>query len=296
MGLNLPTANAIDTQIKRAFDAFGLSVKVGTQRIFYQSIRKFRKKPQERRKTTANLALTIYAIKELNGNSPSPACIWKAVRNLDIPKNIRGFLWKNLHEAYKIGDFWLNVPNYENRGNCPLCGETESMPHILLECEKSTAIVTVWKAASTLWNLREESWPTIKYGTILGSNLVKFKDEEGKNLPGKNRLFNIIVTESAHLLWKLRCERTIKFDNDAEKYHSEREIYNRWLSTMNRRLKLDRILTDKNKFGRKAIDEKLVLRTWSGTLDNEENLPDNWCRQSGVLVGMAPLRPPGRNR
>lgn len=125
MGLNLPTANAIDTQIKRAFDAFGLSVKVGTQRIL------------------------IYAIKELNGNSPSPACIWKAVRN-------------------KIGDFWLNVPNYENRGNCPLCGETESMPHILLECEKSTAIVTVWKAASTLWNLREESWPTIKYGTILG--------------------------------------------------------------------------------------------------------------------------------
>lgn len=32
--------------------------------------------------------------------------------------------------------------------------------------------------------------------------------------------------------------------------------------------------TDGVRFGKRAIDEKLVKRTWRGSLDNEEELPD----------------------
>ncbi|KAG1899290.1 uncharacterized protein F5891DRAFT_954431, partial [Suillus fuscotomentosus] len=109
---------------------------------------------------------------------------------------------------------------------------------------------------------------------------------------GKNRLFSILVLESAHLIWKLRCERTIKFNGDQEKYHSETEIHNRWVASINRRLKFDRLLTNTSKYGRNALKESLVLRTWSGVLLDEDNLADNWIRQAGVLVGMATRRPP----
>ncbi|KAG1794878.1 uncharacterized protein HD556DRAFT_1367679 [Suillus plorans] len=50
---------------------------------------------------------------------------------------------------------------------------------------------------------------------------------------------------------------------------------------------------DSKRYGRKAIQAD---KTWSGLLLNEDNLPDNWVRQSGVLVSMVPRRPPGRKK
>lgn len=58
----------------------------------------------------------------------------------------------------------------------------------------------------------------------------------------------------------------------------------------------DRLLTDSMRYGKRATKIDLVLKTWSGLLKDEDNLPDNWIRQTGVLVGMTPRRPPGRNR
>ncbi|KAG1799386.1 uncharacterized protein HD556DRAFT_1220082, partial [Suillus plorans] len=65
---------------------------------------------------------------------------------------------------------------------------------------------------------------------------------------------------------------------------SNTEIYNRWIPAMNTRLKkIDRLLTDSKRCSRKAIQAD---KTWSGLLLNEDNLPDNWVRQSGVLVSI----------
>ena len=38
----------------------------------------------------------------------------------------------------------------------------------------------------------------------------------------------------------------------------------------------------------KAISTKIVLSAWSGTLQNELSLPENWINCSGVLVGIKP--------
>ncbi|KAG1872258.1 hypothetical protein F4604DRAFT_1768278 [Suillus subluteus] len=170
------------------------------------------------------------------------------------------------------------------------------MEHILLECDKSNASKIIWDATQDLWLKRETSWSDIKFGIILGCNLAIFRDNKGRKKEGKHRLFSILVLESAHLIWKIRCERAIKLGNNSKLYHSNKEIYNRWLKAINNRLKLDRLLTDSTRFGKKATKIDKVLKTWSGILLNEENLPDNWIRQSGVLVGMTSYRPPGRNR
>lgn len=93
----------------------------------------------------------------------------------------------------------------------------------------------------------------------------------------------ILLSESAHLIWKLRCERLIQNANVA---FSEVEIRNRWVNAINRRLDTDRLMTHQ-KYESKALDATKVQRTWSGVLRNEDSLPSGgWLRTSGVLVGI----------
>ncbi|KAG1837674.1 hypothetical protein C8R48DRAFT_751614 [Suillus tomentosus] len=268
----------------------------GSQRLFYKGIREANSQHRKRRQTRIALAITHHATREISLGTPTEAQIWRSIRDKDLPKSIRGFLWKNLHGAYRLGEFWQNIPNFEQRGTCNLCREVESMEHILTECENSPARKIIWKLAEELWKKREKDWPDVRYGTILGSNLAHFTDSKGKRLEGKSRLFTILITESAHMIWKLRCEHVIKFDNAEEKFHSDKEIHNRWITTINKRLKFDKLLTNTSKYGKSALRENLVLRTWSGVLKGEDNLPDNWIRKEGVLVGIVNRLPPGRSR
>ncbi|KAG1781340.1 hypothetical protein EV702DRAFT_1177564 [Suillus placidus] len=211
-----------------------------------------------------NMAQALHTIGDLNNATPTSDQVWSSIRNKDIPKSIRGFLWKSLHEAYKIGKFWDNIPQYEIRG-------------------QSSRVI--WKAAKDLWLQRETSWPEIRFGTILGCNLITLCNTEGKTKVGATRLFKILVLESAYLIWKLRCERAIRFDGDKDKYHSETEIYNKWIHAINMRLKFDRLLTDSE-----------IWKTSCKNRSDRDNLLDNWIRQAGVLVGMTPRHPPGRTR
>lgn len=287
--------DTIPTEIENSLNLTGMKLTAGSQKNFYKNIRQTRRSKKQRRRTTMNLAMAIHAAREISGLTPSSEKVWASIRDRDTPKNIRGFLWKCLHDAYKIGEFWDKIPHYEHRGICGICNSLETMEHILIGCE-SVASRTIWQAAEDLWCKREDSWPEIRFGTILSCNLANLNHNNDKSTTGKNRLFKILVLESAHLIWKLRCERTIKFEGVKEKFHSENEIYNRWVHAINTRLKFDRLLTDSMRYGKKALKTETVLKTWSGVLLNEENLPDNWVHKSGVLVGMAPRRPPGRLR
>ncbi|KAH9008310.1 hypothetical protein EDB85DRAFT_1837444, partial [Lactarius pseudohatsudake] len=56
------------------------------------------------------------------------------------------------------------------------------------------------------------------------------------------RLLQILLSESAHLIWVTRCERTIQL-----KEHSTEEIERRWLAQINRRLINDKIIATKIK-------------------------------------------------
>ncbi|KAG1848898.1 hypothetical protein F4604DRAFT_1687601 [Suillus subluteus] len=114
--------DVIATDIERPFDSTGLQISQGSQKIFYQSIRKFNGVHKQRRQTIATLALTQHTISGINGATPSPQQVWVAIRDRNIPCTIRGFLWKNLHRGYKIREFWSLIPNYEQRSNV-VCAE-----------------------------------------------------------------------------------------------------------------------------------------------------------------------------
>ncbi|KAK0471826.1 hypothetical protein IW261DRAFT_1344102 [Armillaria novae-zelandiae] len=99
---------------------------------------------------------------------------------------------------------------------------------------------------------------------------------------GIERFRRILISESAHLIWKMRNDHVI---NNREHY-SMREIEQRWLHAMNRHMRLDCLLSDQKKFRKKAIRKFLVLTTWQGALVNESSLQEDWTKDSGVLVGM----------
>ncbi|KAJ7698385.1 hypothetical protein B0H17DRAFT_1129910 [Mycena rosella] len=110
----------------------------------------------------------------------------------------------------------------------------------------------VWKLASELWKLKtgaDLAKPAT--GQTMACAAIKRGDV------GTTRLFRILVSESAFLIWRLRCEGVIQEKTLA----SEREIHNIWLKTLHNRLGMDQAMTNDEKYGKKAIGKLLVLQT-----------------------------------
>ncbi|KAJ7249647.1 hypothetical protein C8J57DRAFT_1079502 [Mycena rebaudengoi] len=155
-----------------------------------------------------------------------------------------------------------------------------------------------------MWLRKNSTWPNPSMGMVLGCGLSVFKDTKNKPHSGTSRLYKILVSESAHLIWKLRCECVIGRDGVPP---TVSEVQNRWFKNLSLRLEIDINLTNRLKYGKEySIPPSVVQDTWSGTLLEEEKLPENWPQEPGVLVSIAPMRlmrslsPPagrrGRNR
>ncbi|KAJ7885462.1 hypothetical protein B0H13DRAFT_2235279 [Mycena leptocephala] len=232
-----------------------------TQSIAYKGIKEMRE-PVSRKKTDEIVKGVQAAVKDAFSFHPKSPTIWKSIRHRDIGRNIRNFLWKSMHGAHRSGN-------------------EETLDHILLECP-SPGQSEVWKLAEQLWTKKESSWPAVSMGTILGSGLAIFKDDSGKPRPALARLYKILMTESAHVIWKLRCDSVIGREGTPPSTH---EVHNRWVKVMNERLEIDINLTNKLKYGKQhALSPALVLDTWCGTLLDEDTLPDDWLRETGVLA------------
>ncbi|KAF5381553.1 hypothetical protein D9615_005523 [Tricholomella constricta] len=278
MGAMKNEADAIDLQILENFDLSGAKLSTMTQALLYKGIME-QETVKTRRKTLIHLDIVRHTIQEKMGDLPSDSRIWQSLYNRDISKNISAFLWRAMHNSYPIGDFWSQITNFEHRSKCQTCDTEESMDHILTECPDSCQ-GTVWRLAETLWAKKGFPWFPPSLGQQLGCALINFKDGEGKLKVGVSRLYRIIMSESTHLIWKLRCEWRIGRESDPERKHTENEVVNRWFEAINRRLKFDCLMTDNMRYGRKAIRSSLVKQTWEGTLQDEENLPTKCFKKS----------------
>lgn len=67
----------------------------------------------------------------------------------------------------------------------------------------------------------------------------------------------------------------------------------KWVKNLNRRLQLERLMTDKIRYRQKALKRKLVEQAWWGVLRNKESIQEDWLRVgTRVLVDIGE-RPPG---
>lgn len=106
------------------------------------------------------------------------------------------------------------------------------MDHILTECEAPPRKL-IWKLANNLWMKKSDSPLPTRLGDILGCGLANFK-RNGKPDKGKNRLYRILVSESAYLIWKMRNERRIR-DNNEPPDTPQTLTINRWTHAINKR-------------------------------------------------------------
>ncbi len=204
-----------------------------------------------------------------------------------------------MHGAYKVGEYWECIPNYEHRGICPHCKVPETMEHILLECQVPGQGI-IWPLARKILEKKNVEWPVrMNVGTILACATIKLETEGGKPRTGANRLFTMIIAESARLIWLIRCDRRIERQDDPKRWLPERVIHNKWVNMVNQRLTLDYILA--KRFEDKRITLLLVLKTWSGILKDENVLHEDWIdfnrlKQAEVLVSIEKMCPTGRQR
>jgi ribonuclease HI len=302
-GVNKLTEDQLDLSIPDEWNLQGAKISSISQSLAYKGIKKQNEtKNPPRRATTSNLDIARYAIQEITGNLEHDSAIWTGCRNKDIQKTIRQFLFKAIHRAYHIGEYWLNIPNYEHRAKCATChAEIESLEHILLECPNNPQ-KTIWKLTKDIWPTKLGAWPRIKLGTILGCGNLQLKkqipeerdpnerednDNEANNkTKGAARLLRILISESAYLIWIIRCDSTIN-----EKTYTTDNIIKRWTNRINNRLQLDRISA--KKIIRTKQFTKLVTHTWENIIQTNPNnqIQKDWATALEVLVGIRPPRP-----
>jgi ribonuclease HI len=261
----------------------GLSLQENRQQIFYRSIQEVKTRTLVPRKSTAaNLEKIRKAIKDAFGRNVSDADIWKAVSVKDILPRTAQFLWRSIHNAHRIGKYWTHIPECGDRATCQECEVLEDLDHILTGC-KSPGQGIIWEAAKSLWLEKEAIWPTVSLGTILGCGLAEFRNDKGRTKPGTQRLYRILISKSTYQIWLIQNNRVISRDGALA---SKEEIINKWKFAVNQRLQVDKSLVNRPIRGKHpALAQKLVLETWSSTLDNEDSLPANWLREPRALVG-----------
>lgn len=276
--------DTLDLSIPIEFDLQGAKLATLTQSEAYRGIRERQKTPY-RASTATNLKLAKRALHEYNGEIETDASIWKSTRNPVIRTKIRQFLFRMMHQTPKVGGFWSKVPKWEHRQMCAPCQKVESLEHILVECNTGERRI-IWQLTEQIWPHEHIPFPEISFGIILGCGAISppappTSDDvtsPRKKNRGARRLLQILISEAAHLIWVLRCERVIQGTE-----HSNPEIEKRWLSIINKRLIDDKITAT---IIRRTITHiRLTRATWEAILMKAGDLPDKWMTNEEVLVG-----------
>jgi ribonuclease HI len=214
----------ISNRARRNLAVHGAKLAVMTQSLAYRIIRQIKMEKDgyqdslDRNGTRRNMELAKGAAEDNNNEIPSTKGIRRSTQHKDISRNIRAFMWMNLHSGHKVGEHSRHITNHEEKEICQHCDITEMMQHILTQCDAPGHWQEmIWDMASELWQLKTGQKLRPAMGEIYACGLIKRGDA------GTSRLFRIVVSESAHLIWRIRNERVI----DGKTPASTAEIQNR---------------------------------------------------------------------
>ncbi|KAA1476630.1 ribonuclease H-like protein, partial [Dentipellis sp. KUC8613] len=288
----------LDLHIPDNFNLEGAKLSTISQSLAYKGIRE-RKTKKTKNSTSLQLEIARAALEDFTGVQETDESLWQNCRRRDMSKKTNQFIYRALHNSFKIGTIWKHIPGYENRQRCSRCGDPEeTLEHILVDCPDPVPR-RIWTLAKDLWPHGDDSWPTLSLGILLAcGNLTLTNDQTHINATtpnnahprqkptartqGASRLLRIIISESLYLIWTTRCEQAINGTT-----YSQEQITTRWYRAIQDRLVKDRIYANKIQRTKQAINK--LKHTWHDTLINP---PDNWHKNYEVLVGMNPPRPP----
>jgi hypothetical protein len=168
-----PITTELDTDLNLTFTNPGIPHKTGSQHLFTELISSMNN-TSVHKNTMINPERIRCSIAEEFSFQPSDKAIWTSIRSTNIHWLTRNILWKCIHNIYYVGPFWEHIPSLETFGLCKTRRVTESMEHILLECD-NPGQHQIWTLSEKLWRLRFPSWLKLNWGLILGCGLARFK-------------------------------------------------------------------------------------------------------------------------
>jgi len=218
--VNKPLPDPLNLNIPIPFDLQGAKLTAVTQAIAYRGIMECQ--PHRHHTTTSeNLQSTREAIHNYNNLLETDETLWSGMRRRTLRTRVHQFMYKAMHGTQKIGKYWRHIENAAQRELCTTCGVTESMEHILTQCQ-ATPRATIWQEAESLWPHKPNLWLDITLGIILGCGTITPLIEENpeqnneqnqlaqqSKRQGIKRLLQILMSKAAHLIWVLRCERVV---------------------------------------------------------------------------------------
>lgn len=297
IGAEKDNSDDIDLSIPENYEIEGAQFSIMTQADLYRGIREKKTERLEQRKATrSGLNITRWAVKSRWNRTPTDKLIWRSIRNPDIDRKIRAFLYNTIHQSLRIGPYWERIPEHDHRVMCSACETQETLAHILEECRVSGQD-TVWKLAAATLRNRGITLGNVTLGDAMACAMADNKKQNRKPDTALNRLMTIVMSESLYTIWLIRCKWVISKGSNLEDIIHPNEVEALWRTRINKRIRVDQTMASKKIFKWKKVTRQMVLNTWSKTLQNEEVLPNNWIWSKGVLVGAGSVsRPPGRNR
>ena len=197
---------------------------------------------------------------------------------MPVSRNIRIFWWKSLHDIYRLGRYWTNIPGYESRARCTYCGDIESMEHILLQCPIPSR-TEVWQRAEMLLIKAGVKWKPLTLGTLWATPIT-----DPSEPPAMERIRQIVITESAHLIWCSRCDRVITNAQYTPTMYNDHTI-TRWYNRLQRCLSMDIACLNVKSRSSKKPSREVVSGAWINLIMPDGSSPDDWTKSRGVLVG-----------
>ncbi|TFK92560.1 ribonuclease H-like protein [Polyporus arcularius HHB13444] len=285
LGAEKESRDDLNLDIPDELKVSGAKLQAISQKLAYRAIRKRKDalvKP--RPSAVANIDRITCGIQGAFDVQVQEASIWVSFRSRHVARPVSQFLWMAVHDGYMIGKYWLRpsmAADLQQRATCAICGECETMTHIIFECG-AVGQERIWNLLKTLWTLTKAKWHEPSWGVTFGAACAVFKTEDGARKTAIEHLWCILCSEALHLIWKMRCERVIQREG---KEFTEPEVTNRFYATMESRLSLDR-RTAAMARGKRALKSSDVVKIWSPVIENIQNLPLKWVTDSGVLVGI----------
>ncbi|KAG1875983.1 ribonuclease H-like domain-containing protein [Suillus tomentosus] len=114
LGATKELPDDVNLKIPDNFTLQGAKLQSMTQALGYAGIRE-KKHLEYKRSTIQLLDVTRHAIAQITTKTEMDASIWASCRKKDISKKIQSFLFRTLHNAYCISNFWMRIPMYEQR-------------------------------------------------------------------------------------------------------------------------------------------------------------------------------------
>ncbi len=116
-----------------------------------------------------------------------------------------------MHDSLRIGAYWRNINGYEERALCTCCGIEESLEHILVDCT-AQATQELRRLLKAILRKKKDRNVSLSLGVLLGATAFTYANKDDKSTAEADRFFRVVVTETVHLIWKIRCERTIEYN------------------------------------------------------------------------------------